>query len=462
MNGLRQRGALVFGLFFALAVARAEFASTDPDSVGSVTGQFFVSSAGGSSLPAAYLNPNGDTNVIQLKSTLLAVSAERFKVSLWHQLGIQPDAAWSGKIFLEVHPARSLDEAETIATMPFLDHWNYRVDLPDTLEKTRYARMLSGVLLLEIADRRAPPGGHAAELPAWLVDGLAQQVLAEDGEKVLLAIPPKKGLELPASRISQSERGFDPMARVRQILQNNSALTFDQLSWPTDDQMNGADGGVYYASAQLFQAELLELKNGKEKMRAMLADLPNHLNWQLAFFNAFAADFKNHVGVDKWWALRVVNFAARGSGPHWTTGASIGHMQELLTVPVEFRSGSNSLPAHADVSLQVALQSLNADQRESVVRTKVRDLALIELRLAPPFGELADAYRVALVNFLGESQNVARPSVINKHAVPITGQSTVAETVKRLNALDVRWRTAESQATVALQAAAQSGNQRRN
>ena len=462
MIGLHQRSALVFGLFFVLAVARADFTSTDPGSVGSVSGQFYVSSDKGGSLPAvpALLNPSEDTNVIQLKPTLLAVSAEWFKASLRRQLGIDPGATWSGKIFLEVHPARSLDETETITTMPFLDHWNYRVDLPDTLRKTRYARMLSGVLLLEMADRNAPPGGRAAEVPAWLVDGLAQEVLAEDGDKVILAVRPKKGLELTTSHLGLMKGGSDPLASARQILQNASALTFDQLSWPTDDQMNGDDGGVYYASAQLFQAELLGLKNGKEKMRAMLADLPNHYNWQLAFFTAFAADFKNKVDVDKWWALRVVNFAARGKGPQWTTDISMGRMQEVLSVPVEYRSSSDSLPSHTDVSLQVALQSLNTDQRESVVRTKARDLALIELRLAPPFGELADAYRVALEDFLGESRDIARPSVLNKHAASITRQSTVAETIKRLNALDIRWRMAESKATVALQAAVpQSGNQ---
>jgi len=462
MTGLRQRVALVFGLFFVLAVARAEVASMDPGTVASVSGQFFISSTEGTSQPYSSLNPTGDTNIIQLKPTLLAISAERFKISLWHQLGIEPDASWSGKIFLAMHPARSLDETETITIMPFLDHWNYRIDLPDVLSKTRYARLLSGVLLLEIANRHARPGGRAAEIPSWLVDGLARQILAEDGEKVLLAIPLQKGRELPAGRLNQLERGIDSLAPARQILQNNSALTFDQLSWPTDSQMNGADGGIYYASTQLFLTELLQLKNGKEKLHSMVADLANHLNWQIAFFRAFAPDFKNQVAVDKWWALRVVNFVSHSNGPRWTTETTIARMRELLSVPVEFRNGSNSLPSHADVSLQIALQNLNPEQRESVVRTKARDFALIELRLTPPFGELADAYRVALEDFLGESRNVGRPSVMNKHIAPVTRKSTVADTIKRLNSLDVRWRAEESKATVALQAAARSGNQRGN
>ena len=459
MKHLCQRTALVFGLFLSLAVAHGQFSYSDPNSVASVSGQFLVSSTGDSTQPVRNLNPTADTNIIQLKTALLAVSAERFKISLRQQLGIQVNADWSGKIYLQLHPARSLDETENIISSPFLYHWNYRVDLPDTLLKTRYARVLSGVLLLEIANRNAAPDGHPAEVPAWLVDGLARQILAVDGEKILLAVPRRKGDELPASRISQSERGFDPLAETRQILQNTPALTFDQLSWPTEEQMTGADGGVYYASAQLFQSELLGLKNGRGKMCAMLAELPSHLNWQLAFFQAFEQDFKRPIDVEKWWALRVVNFVTRGPGPRWTTEVSIGRLQALLSVPVEFRTGSNSLPSQADISLQLALQNLNPDQREDIIRTKARDLALVELRLAPPFGDLADAYRMALINFLGEEKNVARPSVTNKHDIAVTRSTGVADAVKKLDELDILRRGAESKATIALQARSQGATQ---
>jgi len=62
------------------------------------------------------------------------------------ELGLPADTSWSGKIYLRLHPARSPDETVTITSSPFLNHWNYEVDLPDLLSKTRYARALSGVL----------------------------------------------------------------------------------------------------------------------------------------------------------------------------------------------------------------------------------------------------------------------------------------------------------------------------
>ena len=196
-------------------------------------------------------------------------------------------------------------------------------------------------------------------------------------------------------RFDQNRHDFDTLAGARRVLQDTPVLTFDQLSWPTEAQMEGADGGGYFASAQLFLSELLALPNGPEKMRALLAELPAHLNWQTAFFAAFAADFSRPLDVEKWWALRVVNFAAHAPGPRWTSDVSRDRLAALMSVPVEVRGESNALPEHAEISLQTALRSLTPSQRDLVLRLKVRDLGLEELRLAPPFGDLADGYRTA-------------------------------------------------------------------
>lgn len=395
---------LALGLFLPFGTVGGQFTLLNSQNfVTSVSGQFAVVMPAEPGMILRDPDLAADTNLVRLKPALLAVAAERFKISLWQQLGLPPNEEWSGKIYLRIHPARFVNETVSIASSPLVDRWNYAVDLPDRLTKTRYARALTGVLLLELANRTARPGGHSAELPDWLVDGLAQQLMADEEKQLVLSTPLKREGDLPITRIVQSERGYDPLAACRQILQNAPALTFDELSWPTDAQMNGEDGGVYFASAQLFQSELLELKNGREKMQAMLADLPNYYNWQTAFFHAFGDDFQRPLDVEKWWALRVVNFAASSPGPRWTAGASMARLDDLMGVPVEYRSDSNAMPAHAEISLQDALKNLDPDQEDTVLRVKIRDLALVELRLAPPFGELADGYRMALSDYLGET-----------------------------------------------------------
>jgi hypothetical protein len=449
MNRPRQGCAFVLGLFFFLAAARGELPFVAQNSISSVSGQFLILSAEGDPTPFRSPDLAANTNLVRLDAALLAVAAERFKLSLRQELGLAADAPWSGKIFLRLHPARSTDENVTITSTPFLDHWDYAVDLPDILGKMRYARALSAVLLLELANRSAPPGGHSAEAPDWLVDGLAQQVLSTDGETVVLSSPIKKGDALPVDRL-QAQHNFDAFAATRQVLQSVPALTFDQLSWPTDEQMNGLDGGAYFASAQLFLADVLGLKDGAEKMRALLAELPACFNWQTAFFHAYGADFQRPLEVEKWWALRVVNFVARAPGPRWTTDVSLARLEQLLSVPVEFRGDSNTLPSHTEVSLQAILKNLDPAQRDSILRNKVRDLALVELRLAPPFGNLADGYRMALAGYLGEFNKTVKTSVANKHGATVGHQLSLADTLKRLDDLDRRRREAETRAAVSL------------
>ena len=174
------------------------------------------------------------------------------------------------------------------------------------------------------------------------------------------------------------------MAGARRTLQNSPALTFEQLSWPGDEQVNGADGGVYLASSQLFVHDLLALPNGAAKCRDLLVRLPDCRNWQTAFLAAFHENFPRALDVEKWWSIRVIAFAAHNQGPRWPSPASRQRLTELLAVPVEFRSSSNALPLHVEISLQSAVQNFAPAPRETILRTKLRDLQLAAFRLAPP------------------------------------------------------------------------------
>ena len=178
--------AAVFSVpIFSVNISRAEFSPDDSLVAHSFSGQFIVSASGQFS-PLFYRRDFvADTNFVRLEPALLAVAAERFRELLWRQLGLKPDSPWSGKIYLLLQPAHSPDDEVTIASDSMLHTWNYRVTLPDILTRTRYARALSAVLLLEIAGRDNPDGKPSAEIPSWLVDGLARQVLDEDASEII-------------------------------------------------------------------------------------------------------------------------------------------------------------------------------------------------------------------------------------------------------------------------------------
>jgi len=122
----------------------------------------------------------------------------------------------------------------------------------------------------------------------------------------------------------------------------------------------------------------------------------------------------------------------------------------MLSVPVEFRGDSNALPTHAEISLQAALQNLSPDVRDWQVRIKLRDLALVELRLAPPFGQLAEGYRAALADFLGENKKAAANAGANHHSSVMKRQASISDTLKKLDALDRRRREIEAHAIIPL------------
>ena len=439
-----------FGCAAALFCVLFGNASAQPSLPGanlarSVTGQFIVTSdsfgpAGWSlaAMPAVATN----TEVVRLEPALLVVSAERIKRTLRRQLGINLETPWQGKIYLTLHPARSLDDNVTVVSGHFADGWNYHVTLPDVVPRTRFLRAMTGVVLLEFANRG--DSGRSAEIPAWLTDGLSQQLLATGTVEMVLSSPNRTVNGLVESRTIATQRGIDLLAGARDKLRDHPALTFEQLSWPTDGQESGADGGVYRASAQLFVNELLKLKDGPKNLRAMLQTSPQYFNWQTAFQNAFRPDFAQSLDVEKWWALQVISFVAHDPGPTWTPATSREKLDEILSVAVDYRTASNALPVHAEVSWQAVIRNFDFARRTAILQTKLRDLELAELRMAPPLAPLTAGYHAALADYLGQSRRTAPVTPFSKHPAPVPTKATVRETLAKLDELDAQRRAVES------------------
>jgi hypothetical protein len=441
-------GCAVVLLIVFCGKAHAEGSFPDTSATRSVSGQFIVSGTAGSRLAAM---PAIATNAgfVRLEPALLAVSAERFKEALGRKLnperqGLNASAAPRGKIFLVLHPAQSSDEPVTIVSRHAPDGWNYQVQLPDVVSRLRLARALTSVLLLQLANREA--AAHGAEVPAWLTDGLAQELLAIDWQQIILSSPNKVKNGLPVTRIVMTARGMDSLAGPRTVLRDHATLTFEQLSWPDEAQLSGADGGAYRASAQLFVDALLEMKDGPAHLRAMIATLPDCYNWQTAFHAAFRDNFPRPLEVEKWWALQVVNFASRDPGPAWTPAVSQARLDEILSVAVEMRTASNALPTHAEISFQAVIRNFDRPQQTEILQLKLRDLELAQLRMAMPFAVLADGYRRALADYLDPGKRPRPVPRFGRHPPVFQPPPTADDTLKQLDALDVQRRAVESAA----------------
>jgi hypothetical protein len=434
--------AFILAVCLAPLFVRAQPFSLEEKSARSISGQFIVFAAPRFSTLAGSPKVAADTNYVRLEPALLAVSAERIKDALGRQLEIKPGTPWRGQIYLVIHPALSLDDNVNIISKRLAQGWDYRVELPDVLSRTRMTRALTGVLLLELANRRAQ--AHSAEVPVWLVEGLAQQLLANGSPEIILSTPDAIVNGLPVTRLDVTQHGLHPLTGAQRVLQNHPPLTFEQLSWPTGLQLAGNDGGVYWASAQLFVDSLLDLKNGPAQMRTLLDSLPQFYNWQLAFQSAFRANFSSPLNVEKWWALQVAGYAVRDPGPLWTSAASRARLDQLLSVPVLARAGSNSLPAYADISLQTAIRSMDYDRQRAILQTRLLDLGLAQYRMTPQFAALAGDYRRVIANYLGESPAGTTAPPRPGHGAGTPQMATASRTLKKLDELDARRRQVES------------------
>jgi hypothetical protein len=438
-------GWLSVGLIFLSGwVAQCQsFPSQSPpgQSVQSVSGQFIITSSGSSSTSDLPMARNSqEAAAIRLEPALLSVMAERIKDSIWHLMGVPGGAQWQGNITLALRAARRRDESAPISASRGMRGWNYRVDLPDVLQKSQFVRVMTSVVLFELAEHNDVAPLQPTELPAWLVDGITQQLEAGEVRDLLVASPGQLMNGLPQSRQDTKQHGLDALVAARQILKQSAPLTFAQMSWPSDDQLAGNDGGIYQASSQVFVHELLALSDGSARMNMFITRLPQYENWQTAFQDVYQPYFQRPLDVEKWWTLRVISFLSRDPGPAWTPAVSRERLDEILTIPVEIRASSNSLPAHTALSFQQVILKVNYNQQEAVFNAKMGELGIAEIRLIPSLAGFAYGYRQVLAAYLGQDGDIpVRQS--GKVSRPRAG---VRETLNKLNALDGRRRVIEA------------------
>jgi hypothetical protein len=394
----------------------------------SVSGQFIVQSE-----TRAVALPQAATNraLVQLAPSLVAVSCERIKQAVWREL--EWTEPWQSRVFVSVYRARSTNDPVTIGSERFRNGWQYLVALPDYVDRGRYVRAIVQVLLLEIANRMA--SSRTAELPIWLVEGFTETLLASSELQIILPPPTATQNGLMVASFSD-QRKHNPTERVYMQLAGREPRTFNELSWPSEQDLSGPDSRVYRASAQLFTQRLMTLPEGRASMRALLTDLPKYYNWQFALLRAFKSDFQRPLDVEKWWALEVAYFAGRDPAQTWTLEESWRKLNEIVQAPVQLRSSTDDLPAPGHVSIEtVVLEWSPALQRE-VLNNKIFQLKMARLRIAHEFAPLVDDYLLVIERYVQDQIRAAflggrrNPDAINT----VSRNKTLAS----LNALAIR------------------------
>lgn len=405
----------------------------------SASGQFAVYRAPEEGWPAPRLNPNVQTNYVQVDPGVLVVVCDRIRSAVIQNLGVQD--MWQGRIFIYLREARNLDEP--IFIPPPQNPQTYTLFVPDKVGRNRLISAIVAAVLEEIADRNAP---RPAEIPAWLVDGLAREVAQEHPHDLVFSSAPFN----PDALHLYSWDVKPPLERAQEVLRQWPPLTIDQLSWPAPGQ---ADDEVYTSSAQLFVQDLLRLNDGRQCMWAFLPALTHHLNWQVSFMEAFHSDFTSQLDLEKWWVLCLMNFTGRDLSGLLTSGNTRERLDVLLEPEVEVRESPDQIPTNRTASLQEIIVGWTPAMQEQTLKNTLGELTSLQIQASRDVKPLVEAYCDALETYIKarDKSGVFRNKKKRERLLGLDKPAAAA--VERLDALDTRRQQTPTDPNVPLQQA---------
>lgn len=331
---------------------------------------------------------------IRLDPMIVPVSCERIKQVVWRELGTT--APWQGKISIYIQPARSLDEMVQIEALSFRDGWRYRVLLPEILPRVRYVRAIVKVVLMEIANRL--PGRKGPEIPAWVIEGMAQQVLSSSEITVILPPPNMQTNRVGAVPVMLDQRRPKQLEQAHRVLSEGKVMTFEELSWQVFSPL--AEDERFRLNSQVFVQRLIQLPNGRQSLLKFLEALPRFQNWQFAFLEAFAPTFSRPLDVEKWWALEVQQFLNRDLGQTWSEELTWQRLEDALRSEVAVYASTNEAPKETELPLATILADWEPAHQVPLLQAKLASLAYVRVRSAPSVVTVVDEYQAILRDYL--------------------------------------------------------------
>jgi hypothetical protein len=424
-------GLLCLLPLFAASLGLAQFVPAQNPSIRSRSGQFFIHDQRSTGLSAAAERFRTNDAYIILDPNLLAVSCERLKQEVSDRLGFS--GPWQGRIGLTLFAAQRPNEPVTITSGHFRDGWNYDIELPDVLLKERFLRTMVQAVTMELANRNG--GKRAAEAPAWLSEGLTKELLVSKAVELMLPAPQKNvnGLRMLSANVLIRRESSLEQARTQ--FRTRPPLTFDELSWPPNEQTDPQSREQYALSAQVFLHEILSLGDGRARLHQMVSELPNYYNWQFAFLHSFEGTFPNLIAVEKWWSLRAVRFTGHEASQAFPLEECWGAMEELVRPSVQIRSEANELPLETRVSLQTIIRQWGPEEQRLVLRERLQMLIVLRLRVAPELGALLNDYCETINDYLVAREKGGFFRKLRKNKII---EESETEAIKRLDALDIR------------------------
>lgn len=343
-----------------------------------------------------------DPRFVRLEPNVLAISAERICQAIWRELDCSEP--WEGKVYLRLRAADTADDVPVVSRERFKNTWQYAVDLPEVVERWRYVRAITHVVLLEYANRGG--ASRSAELPTWLLEAVCTHLMLKSEHELVLGTPEIFRNGAPARSPIVDHRREDPLKTAQLALSQRPAATFNEISWPDFSKLSHFEMKQYRLSAMVFFSELRRFQDGPGCLRSFLRELPNYHNWQMAFLKAFDRHFARLLDVEKWWALQAAHYEGREVGEVWPIGESLRQLQKTLSVAVEIYATSNSLPSNSVISLETVVREWTGIDQKQVLERKLAEIEMLRIRLAPELAPTLDGYFRTIRAFLVSKERI--------------------------------------------------------
>jgi hypothetical protein len=396
--------------------------------VRSTSGQFLVG------VPADLSgSPSRSTNSahVELSPHTLVVSCERIKQTLLRELGL-PDY-WFHPIHVLVNPTMASGEPPVIGVRLLSNGWQYRVDVPRWIESQKLVRGIVQVLFLELANRTA--GSRSAEIPLWLTEGFSQHLVASSTADLVVGHP---SLTINGVQVRWQNRPpavREPLRAVRERLQEYAAFSFTRMGEIDPTQLSEETWKTFQASSHLLVNQLLTLPNARAQLGAMLAQLPHHLNWQIAFLNAFHQQFPRMLDVEKWWSVVLVHFSGLDSANAWSLEVALHKIHQTINPPVLISQNPQELPRRANLRLQDIIDRFDYLRQRILLQDVIRQLRFLRTLTPPSAVPLLDEYRRTLEDYL-ERRDRAGTARSLPGLPPMNSDRLVHEIIDKLDSLD--------------------------
>jgi hypothetical protein len=320
---------------------------------------------------------------VEVVPEFLAVTAERVKRAVTGEIPAVGEAR--GVVHVGILATTKTDGLIGIASSKYADGWRYEMAVPRVSEEARLVKGFVNVLLLQYANRGVE---RSAELPAWLTEGLAEQLFYSIGPSLVVRRAPT----------AWESNTRDLQHWTREMLRTNATPMFQDLTTALVPVRHSAPESIYLAGTHLLVRALLETPNGRQRFGRFLQLLPRTWNWQTAFMQAF--EFRSMLDVEKWWSLTVIEFTTRDQRQAWSQEMSLGKLDDLVRVRVEHRDATNALPEVRLVELKTIFADNDADLQQQAAESMVSQLKYTSAHMAPPVAAIALGYQKTLEFYL--------------------------------------------------------------